>query len=292
MAAITADNKVFMLAKQLPVDGFYASYEVAASTVIYKDSFVGLSSTGYLTSYVAPASGTTIVGTKFVGIAREHIASQTSDGDKRCNVQVSGYFRYTLTSATRIDVGTPVFASDNATLVMTGTGGNLVGYIVGPAGTNEALVQLIGPQGAFAGPFFSVLSVPLDMAIVDHKVLLVHETQNPNGLLLCHCCGYITENVMAATTLGVVTIQHTATTSIGCTLTAVDNDVIGEIIQGVGGQLWGATIADGTAISASGQAMVAVPAGTQCNAQTTTRNYEAGPAQTGHIAICATFLCL
>ena len=289
--AVTADNTVFMKTKQLLEDGFAVDYEVAATTVIYKNSFVGLSATGYLTSYVAPASGATIVGTKFVGIALEHIKSQTSDGDKRCRVQISGYFRYTLTSATRIDIGTPVFASDNSTLVMAGSSGNLVGYIVGAAGTNEALVQLLGPQGQFAGHFFSVVSPALDMAIVDHKVLLTHETQNPNGLLLCHCCGYITENVMAATTLGVVTIQHTATTSIGCTLTAVDNDIVGEIIQGVGGQLWGAASADGAAISASGQAIVAVPAGTQCNAQTTTRNFE-NASETGQIKLCATFLCL
>ena len=289
--AVTADNTVFMEMKQLLEDGYAVDLEVAASTVIYKDSFVGLSATGYLTSYVAPASGAAIVGTKFVGIALEHIASQTSDGDKRCRVQIEGYFRYTLTGATRIDVGTPVFASDNSTLVMAGSSGNCVGYIVGPAGTNEALVKLVGVHAQFAGHFFSVVSAALDMAVVDQKILLVHETQNPGGLYLVNCVGLLTENTMAANTLGVVTIQHTATTSVGCTLTAIDNDVAGEVIVGVGGQLCGAKAAAGTSYTASGDAMVVIPAGTQCNAQTTTRNFEAA-AETGQIKIFATFLCL
>lgn len=284
--AVTADNTVFMESKHLDHEGMKVDFEVAATTVIYKNSFVGLNPTGYLTSYVAPAvyTGVTATGTKFVGIALEHIASQTSDGDARCSVLIDGYFVYTLTGATRIDVGTPVFASDNATLSMDGTAGVCIGYIVGPAGTNEALVKLLGPVGQFAGQMFSVISPLLNLDTLGSKVLLVHETQNPNGIAVCTCAGYTTEVHACATAQGVVTIQHTADTSMGITLTAVDNsDDKDLVVAGGAGCLWNPA-------SASDDAVILAPAGTQINAEVTTASSENG-ATTGQIKVVATFIC-
>ena len=101
MAAVTADNTEHMETKQILADGFFVDYPVAASTVIYKDTFVGLNATGYLTSYVAPAvyTGATATGTSFRGIAIEHVASQATDGLATCRVQVEGYFEYCLADA-------------------------------------------------------------------------------------------------------------------------------------------------------------------------------------------------
>lgn len=284
--AVTADNTVFMESKLIPRDGMQVDLEVAASTVIYKNSFVGLNATGYLTSYVAPAvyTGATATGTKFVGIALESIASQTSDGDKRCRVQIDGYFEYTLTGAVRIDVGTPVFASDNSTLVMAGSSGNCVGYIVGPAATNTALVKLVGLHAQFAGHVLHVFSPELDYATLGQKILLVHETQNPGGLILCQCTGYSTEVHRCASAAGVVTIQHTADTTMGCTLTAVDNSAVETTVVGIGGQLWAPA-------SATGDVIVDAPAGTQVNADVTTQSNESA-TEAGKIKIAATFICL
>ncbi len=285
MTAITADNTVFMESKLIPRDGMQVDLEVAASTVIYKNSFVGLSATGYLTSYVAPAvyTGATATGTKFVGIALEHIASQTSDGDKRCRVQIDGYFEYTLTSATRIDVGTPVFASDNATLVMVGSSGNCVGYIVGPAGTNTALVKLAGMTAQFAGHFFSVYSPALDYPTLGQKILLVHETQNPGGIFLCTAAGYTVEAHLCTSAAGVITIQHTADTTMGVTLTATDAAADKDlVVTGGAGMLWGIG-------AAANDNVIFAPAGTQINAEVTTASDDATP--TGQIHIAATFLC-
>lgn len=282
--AITADNTVAMKGKLLPVDGMKCDYEVAATTVIYKWSFVGLNATGYLTSYVAPAAGAALTGTRFVGIALEHIKSQTSDGDARCSVLIDGYFEYTLASTDRVDIGTPVFASDNSTLVMDGCSGNCVGYIVAWPGTSLAMVKLLGPTAQQAGHLLTVTSPAVDYATDAQQVLLVHETQNPNGLLLCTCTGYSTEAHMCATTAGVITIYHTATTSMGCTLTAVDNSAALDSVVGVGGQLWAPA-------SATDDAIVVAPAGKRVLAKVSTQSDE-GANETGQIKIFATFMCL
>lgn len=285
MTAITADNTVFMATKTSTPGGMFMNYEVAATTVIYKNSFVGLNATGYLTSYVAPAvyTGATATGTAFVGIAQEHITSQTSDGDARCAVQVDGYFDYTLTSTDRVDIGTPVFASDNATLVMVGTSGNFIGHIVGFPGTNLATVKLAGVGAQWAGHFLSVVSPELDFPTVGEKILLVHETWNPNGLICCTMAGYTTEAHVAQTTQGIITMQHTADTTMDVTLLVVDNSADKDVIVGAGG-LWNPA-------SASDGAIVFAPAGKQINAEVTTASNESG-SETGKCKIFATFMSL
>lgn len=267
--AITADNAVLMATKHLDNEGMKVDYEVAASTVIYKNSFVGLNATGYLTSYVAPAvyTGATATGTKFVGIALESIASQTSAGDARCRVLIDGYFTYTLASTDRIDVGTPVFASDNATLVMAGSSGNHVGYIVEFPGSNLAMVKLVGPTAQWAGHLLTVVSPVVDWTVAGEKVLLVHETQNPNGLVCVACASLTTEEHKSTSADGVVTMQHTADTTMGITFNSVDAVVANDVIIGVGG-LWNPTTATSSAI-------VPAPAGTQINVDVTTVNTDA-----------------
>ncbi len=288
--AITADNTVIPASKHLDNEGMKVDYEVAASTVIYRNSFVGLNATGYLTSFVAPASGLTRIGTKFVGIALEAIESQTSDGDARCRVLIDGYFQYTLSSTDRVDIGTPVFASDNATLVMVGTTGNLIGHIVGFPGSNLALVKLVGPIAGWAGQFLHVVSPPIDWATDAHIVQLVHETQNPNGLLLWEAACFVTEVFASTSAEGVVTLRHSTSTTLGCTFASIDAMAAGDVITAIAGSMVGAEVAAGTSVTPSNAPVVLVPAGKNVHAFVSTVVTDASP--TGQSNIIATFVAM
>jgi len=291
MTAITADNTVIPASKHLDNEGMKVDYEVAASTVIYRNSFVALNATGYLTSFVAPASGLTRIGNKFVGIALESIASQSSDGDARCRVLIDGYFDYTLTGTDRVDIGTPVFASDNSTLVMAGSTGNHVGYIVGWPGSNLATVKLLGPAAAWGGGgLLHVVSPPIDWATDAHIVQLVHETQNPNGLLLWEAACYVTEVFASTSAEGVVTLRHSTSTSLGCTFASIDAMAAGDVITAIAGSVVGSEVAAGTSVTPSDAAVVVIPAGKNCHAVVTTVITDASP--TGQSNIIASFVVL
>lgn len=287
MAVLTADNIVIPASKLLDTEGFKFDFPVAASTVIYKNSFVGLNASGYLTSYVAPtaaatASGAAPNGTRFVGIALEAIASQTANGDKLCKTLIDGYFTYTLSSVAVTDAGMPVCLSNNGDLTKTARTGQCIGHIVGKDSTNVALIKLEPFEALDTGKFLTVVSAAIDFATLNDKILLVHESQNPTGLLLCTCTAYITVAMVASSAQGIVTIQHTADTTLGCTLTVLDNLPVGDTMVGAGGQLWAPA-------SASNDAIILVPAGTQVNAEVTTVNDE-GTAEAGEAIICATFV--
>ncbi len=288
--AITAENTVAPEAKIVPVGGMTVDYPVAASTVIYRWSFVGLNATGYLTSHVTPtlalaASGAAPNGTRFVGIATEAIASQTADGDATCKVQIDGYFEYTMTSPTTIDVvdvGTPVFMADNSTLTRTARTGPCCGYIVQMAGTGRAVVKLDPFLAVDTAKLITVTSPALDLTTVSFKVLLVHETQNPTGLLLATCVAYCTSTILSSDADGVITIQHTADTSTGMTLTVSDNSAVGDLIMGLARSMWNPA-------SATDDAIVIIPAGVQVNAEVTTAANQ-GTSDNSDVIVCATFL--
>jgi hypothetical protein len=287
MAAITADNTTIPETKVIPVDGMIVDYPVAASTAIYKNSFVGLNATGYLTSHVAAtaaatASGAAPNGTRFVGIALEAIASQTSDGDATCKVQIDGYFQYTLASVAVTDVGNPVFMSTNADLTATARTGQCCGYIVQREAANTALIRLDPFLALDTGKLLTVTTAAIDLATVNDKILLVHETQNPTGLLLCTCSAYCTTTHLCTTTAGIITLQHTADTTLGCTLTVTNEAPIGDLVVGSGGSLWNPA-------SATDDNIIIVPAGVQVNAEVTTASNE-GAVEQGEVIICATFV--
>jgi hypothetical protein len=290
MAAITADNTTVPKFKVQPVGGTTMDYPVAASTAIYKWSFVGLNATGYLTSHVSPtasatASGAAPNGTRFIGIATQAIASQTSDGDATCKVQIDGYFEYTHTGIAVTDVGNPVFLADNATLVAAAGAartGPCIGYIVQRAAANTAVVRLDPFLALDTGKLLTVTSAAIDLATVNDKILLVHETQNPTGLLLCTCAGYCTTTHLCTTTAGIITIQHTADTTLGCTLTVTNEAPVGDLVVGSGGSLWNPA-------SATDDNIIIIPAGVQVNAEVTTASNE-GAVEQGELIICATFV--
>jgi hypothetical protein len=218
--------------KHLDHEGQKVDYPVAASTVIYKNSFVGLNASGYLKQYVAPSSATTQTGDRFVGIALEAIASQTSNGDKNCSVLIDGYFTYTLSSVAVTDAGMPVFISDDNTLSKVGTAGACIGHIVAKDSTNKALIKLCGFWAEGNTRWISKTSVAIDLVTaVDHLVLLVHESENPNGMVIAHCGLFLTTTIACDTTDPIVTVGHTTGTvtaigTITCTTAGAAGDIV------------------------------------------------------------------
>lgn len=288
MAAVTADNTAFIKTKQLRPDGMIIDIPVAASTVIYKDTFVGLNATGFLTSFVPWAQAAIPTGTPLMGVALAHVATQTSDGDAKCPVQVQGYFEYALTAGAQLDVGKSVHALDNATLTKVAANNEPVGRIVGIESSAIVIVELASPtvRGGWLGGLKTVVR-ELDFGgTVDDEVYLIHETENHNGLLMISCNGYVTEQHEATSAQGVVTIGHTlgTDTTMGCVLTAVDSGPIGDLDIGVGGcVLEGAT-------TASADNLVKAPADKAVIAKLTTVSSDGSLA--GKEKIIATFAAL
>lgn len=294
MAAITADNVSFFQTKQMLPDGYAADLPVAATTAIYKGSLVGFNATGYLVSYVPWAQAAIPTGTPFVGIALESVASQTSDGDKTCRVQVAGMFEYALTAAAQLDVGKPVFALDNATLtklhvpaaIATGGGYEFVGVVVGIPSAGNVLVDMGTPLSR--KPYASGLITKtrrIDIAdTANDEVYLIHETENHNGLYLHSANAVNTEVFQTSTASAVVTLVHTrlTDTTLGCTLTFPDSSpaVPPDLITGVGGVMVSGAAADN-------DNLILIPADVAVIAKVTT--LAAGGTITGAADITASF---
>lgn len=288
MAVLTADNTAFMQTKQLSQDGYYVDAPVAATTVIYRHSFVGLNAAGYLVSYVPWGQGSVPTGTPLLGIAVEAVASQTAAGDATCRVLVEGYFEYALASAVIADVGKPVCALDNGTLTKIHSNNEPVGRIVGLASAGNVVVHMASPsqRSGWAGGMKTVVREVDFGGTVADEVYLIHETENHNGILLYSCNGYTTEQHEATDAQGVVTIVHTlgADTTMGMTLTAVDGQQIGDLTIGVGGEVIGG-VATGT-----GDVLIIAPADKAVIAKLTTVSDDASLA--GKAKLVATFVSL
>lgn len=299
MAAITADNVSFFETKQMLPDGYAADIPVAASTAIYKGSLVGYNAAGYLVSYIPWAQATTATGTPFVGIALEAVASQAAAGDKTCRVQVAGIFTYALSAAAQLDIGKPVYALDNATLiksavpvaVATGGGYELVGIIVDVPATGVVTVDMGTPLSR--SPFPSGLITvtrrfDVGSVTIGDQVYLIHETQNHNGLYLHSCNAFVTEIISSAGGDAIVTIGHTLTTgtTLTCTLTTPTGMAAGDQVLGIVGSLMGAADVAGAAWNATNAAMIVVPVDVAVIAKLTTIPIT---APTGAIDIVATF---
>lgn len=271
MAALSADNAKIPASKHLDHEGMKVDFPVAASTVIYKNSFVALNASGYLKQCVAPTSDTTQVGDRFVGIALEHIASQTSDGDARCSVLIDGYFTYYLASVAVTDAGMPVFISDDNTLSKVAAGNQCIGYIVAVDSTNYAVIKLCGFWSEGASRWISKTSAIVDLTTVNDLVIVSHESENPNGILVCHAAIFVTTTLACDSTPPVVTLGHTTgtVTAIG-TFTGTDGDAGGDVIT---------FAADKDAFDAAdGSALVQAPAGKAIIAKVTTAAADAGTA--------------
>ncbi len=120
---------------------FYSSNElidlpVEAGAVIYKGALVGINAaTGYARPLVA--------GDAFVGLAyRKADNSGGSAGDKTVRLFQGIDIVATISGVSQTDVGSIVYASDDATLTLTATSNSRVGRIVAIEGTDLARVRL------------------------------------------------------------------------------------------------------------------------------------------------------
>lgn len=276
MAALSADNTVIPASKQLSPDGYFSSFGIVAATTIYKNSFVGLNAAGYLKQYVAPSASATQVGDRLIGIAMEHVVNSGAVGVKKCKVQTMGDFSYALSGVGVLDIGKPVFVSDDQTLTKVGAGNACIGWIDGYDTSGYCTIRMPGPQMSGLGKILWVTSPEMDFTVTDQLGLLVHETENHNGLLLLWAGMLCTEQCECTGTAGVITIGHTTgtNTTLGCTLTGVDALPINDLIQGSGGM---------AILGATNAALIPVPADVAVIAKVTTASVDAANAGKGII---------
>ncbi len=287
MAAITADNTKFFNTKMLSPDGMYVDLKVAASTTIFRHSFVGLNATGFLVSYVPWAQALTPTGTPLMGIAVQNVDNSSgSDGDKTARVFVEGYFEYALTAGAQLDVGKQVFALDNATLTKICANNEPVGRIVGLASAANVVVHMASPsiRSGWIGCTKTVVREFDFGGTVLDEVYLIHETENHNGIVLHNINGIVTEQHEATDAAGVVTVVHTlgTDTTMGCILTAIDSGPINDLDIGAGG-----CVLEGAA-TASADNLVPAPADKAIIAKLTTVSDDASLA--GKEKLMATFI--
>lgn len=223
MAAVTADNTAFMQAKHQPLDGFQMDFNVAASTSLFRHTFVGLDSAGNLVSYVpytqgALTSAATVPGTTFVGICLANVDNSAgSAGDKTASVMVTGMFQYAMSGATILDVGVPVYALDNATLSLTQTAADAtvasyenVGVIAYVPATGTVVVDMGTPasRSGWHGGMKTVCRT-VDLAgVINTGVWLLHPADQPRCFLFA-ANAVISEVGEGAGDNGEMTIVHT-----------------------------------------------------------------------------------
>lgn len=134
MTALAANKEI--IEKQ----GNVVNVPVVASDIIYKGALCKYNAAGYL----APCA--TESGAFFAGIAEgEADNSSGSAGDKYVNVKTNGVFLLTGSSFAQSDLGTLVYASDDATITKTDSG-NLqpVGRIVRYVSSTQVWVSILG----------------------------------------------------------------------------------------------------------------------------------------------------
>ena len=257
---------------------------VAAATKIYSGAFVGMLATGYVQPYVGSTVATTLTGfDRLVGVAVEEIDNSAgSAGDKTVRVLISGAIYHAVSGLAITDVGAPVFASDDNTLTKVALGNVFAGWVERFEASGYGIIRLPGPEGGGISPLFNRWSPAIDCTAAN-LALLVHPTENQNGLYVHSAWGIVTEQFGGDTEdQGIVTLQDTAGTTLGITLTPSDAgaDAVGDIVAAVANS----TLAN----AATGSALVMVPAGKGVQAKVTqlaSGTSAAGGMKVGLIAI-------
>ena len=118
------------------VDQELRSYQVAAAKNVFKGSFVGLSDAGYAQPLAT--------GDLFLGIAYEESDNRSgANGDVTVRVFTVGDFGLTLSGATVADIGSPVYASDDAAVTFDPTQGHTyMGHIQDIVTRDEIILRL------------------------------------------------------------------------------------------------------------------------------------------------------
>jgi len=245
MAALTADRSV-PDHKQVIQGAYYVDFPVAATTVIYAGGFVGLNAVGNLVMFT-PEDLTAVQNQiLFIGIAQEHIDSQTAAGDATCKVLTEGYFLHALTSATILDIGGSVYATDNQTIAKAGACSiDVVGTLVHLESAGNVIVRL-KPTGVMPGELTRVVR-GWDVGTAGLTMQILHEQENHNGGYMSDLAAVITTTIDTATTDAIISVTHTTATetTLGLTLDVEDNAVaLDLLISGAVGKMFGIGTAD------------------------------------------------
>ena len=289
MAAVTAENKNDIIAKQVRDDGFILDSPVGDGVTIFKNTYVALDATGFLESYVASAQAATPgTGNRFWGMALENVDnSGGADGAKTCKVLVSGVIQYPFSAVARADVGKAIYVTDNATLSLQAFNHAFLGTIMEVPATGTCVVDMISPTARLFNGNGRIVhkTVLIDQAgTVNTMVPVLFETENHNGAYVYSLRAIQTEAVVQSGTQSVVTIAHTrgTDTTTTCIITATDNSAAEDVVQGTGGIM---------EISATDVALVKAPADKGVVAKLTTAGAEGG-SETGQVVIHVALLLL
>jgi len=133
MTALTANRNVDRL-----VDQDIRSFPVGAAVHIYGNGYVGVDPAGYTKAFVP--------GDLLAGIAYEEIDNSSgAAAAKNVRVFTQGDFVLALSGAALTDIGKPVFATDDATLSLSGHPDAFVGTIVQYYAAGYVVVRLKQP---------------------------------------------------------------------------------------------------------------------------------------------------
>ena len=190
--ALTANREVDRY-----VDQELRTLPVKGSTHIYKGAFVGLSG-GYARGLVA--------GDAFAGIAYEELNNTGSDGAAVIRVFTLGDFELALTSASRTNNKSPVYASDDATLTLTASGNSFLGHQIDVPGANKIVLRIQVTPTPLAG---GTMTSELVSAGIKHKVTTKASATNVTiaasdlgGIIIITGTTASNLNLPAATTAG------------------------------------------------------------------------------------------
>lgn len=136
-------------------EGPINSLQVAASSIIYRGSAIGLSS-GYARALNA--------GDKFAGFAEQGCDNSAGGGNSDLNSMIVGtgsagsvsvavldkgeVYVDTLSNLTVANIGNPVFMSDDTTFTLTETGNSFVGWITRVDSATTCMVEFDAQNGA------------------------------------------------------------------------------------------------------------------------------------------------
>lgn len=277
--ALSANRTVQFKLPTSPV-GFRREYQVAAAVHIYQGAHVGLGADGYLKPLVAVAVATTLTGgDRYVGIADEDVDNSSgSAGDETCIVLVAGAYEHAVSGLAITDVGCPVYCSADGTLTKVSLGNAFAGWVENFVSSGNGVIRMPGLGPA---PIFNRWSPSIE-TVAANKALLVHATENHNGLLVLWAGALVTETFAGDTEdQGIITLEDTDGTDI-TTFTPSDAgaDAVNDIVASAANKLAiGAATGSLLAIVAAGKGIQALVS------QLTSGANEQGAMKVGVIAV-------
>jgi hypothetical protein len=219
MTALTEDRSPDVSWRlQTHPEGTRIGMPVAASTTIYKGSFVGLDATGGVAAYVAPTSAITLqIATMFLGIADEHVDNSSGSlGDKDCTVLVDGMFQVAVSGAAVTNVGSPVYVTDSGAMSTAATGGAYAGRIWRFVESGIAIVRLASPLGSGYGEIRHYTTPTIDVAAVGDEITEIFPAiENKGGMIVESCYGYVTEVFAGTEDQGILLLESEVASGAG-----------------------------------------------------------------------------